>query len=163
MSTEIWHHRFFWWQIHLESCTANVTKSQFHTNLTLIDNPTLKTSFHYRSQTNLREGNVFTPVCLTFCSQGGCLPLSLGGVCLWVREGRSRGVSDTPRQTPRGRHPQVDRRTSPPGRHPQETATETGSTHFTRMHSCSMKSQTTSRRLKLKFRSNRKFHSFVCI
>ena len=78
------------------------------------DNPTLKTSFHYRSQTNLREGNVFTPVCLTFCSQGGCLPLSLGGVCLWVREGRSRGVSDTPRQTPRGRHPQVDTRTSPP-------------------------------------------------
>ena len=29
--------------------------------------------FFYRPQTKLRKGNVFTPVCQSFCSQGGCL------------------------------------------------------------------------------------------
>ena len=34
---------------------------------------------HYRPQTKLREGNVFTPVCQSFCSQGGCLPQCMLG------------------------------------------------------------------------------------
>ena len=36
---------------------------------------------HYRPQTKLREGNVFTPVCRSFCSQGmGCIPACNGPV-----------------------------------------------------------------------------------
>ena len=30
-------------------------------------------SIHYRPQTKLRKGNVFTPVCQSFCSRGVCL------------------------------------------------------------------------------------------
>ena len=44
-------------------------------------------------KTKLREGNVFTPVCQSFCSPGGCLPL--------VRRGGSATPgADTPWQTP---------------------------------------------------------------
>ena len=32
----------------------------------------------YRLQTKLRKGNVFTPVCQSFCSQGACMA---GGMC----------------------------------------------------------------------------------
>ena len=47
---------------------------------------------YYRPQTKLREGNVFTPVCQSFCSPGGCLPL-VGG-------GSATPRADTHRQTP---------------------------------------------------------------
>ena len=47
--------------------------------------------FHYRPQTKLREGNVFTPVCRSFCSAGGLsgsgprgMWLWIQGMCLWV-------------------------------------------------------------------------------
>ena len=132
-----------------------MSKSQFHTNLTLIVNLTLKTSFNYRQQTKLREGNVFTPVCQSFCSQEGVWPWALW-VCLPLGPGEG-GVW----QTPPGRHP-LDRHFQgrPP---PKEPVTEAGGTHPTGMHPCHMKSQTTSRRLKFKFRWNRKFQSFVCI
>ena len=55
-------------------------------------------SYIYCPKTKLREGNVFTPVCQSFCSRGGCLPLVGGGSATppWA---------DTPRQTPLGRHP----------------------------------------------------------
>ena len=43
--------------------------------------------YFYRLQTKLRKGNVFTPVCQSFCSQGGCLPQCMLGY------------------TPLGRHP----------------------------------------------------------
>ena len=32
----------------------------------------------YRPQTKLRKCNVFTPVCQSFCSQGGCIPACTG-------------------------------------------------------------------------------------
>ena len=32
------------------------------------------TIYYYRPQTKLRKGNVFTPVCQSFCSQGGSAP-----------------------------------------------------------------------------------------
>ena len=35
--------------------------------------------YFYRPQTKLRKGNVFTPVCQSFCSQGGCLPQCILG------------------------------------------------------------------------------------
>ena len=54
------------------------------------------------SATMLRQGNVFTPVCQSFCS---------GGVCLW-----SGGVSATHTPPPRQTHPLSQ--TSPLGRHP---------------------------------------------
>ena len=46
--------------------------------------------YYYRPQMKLREGNVFTPVCQSFCSQGG-LPKCM--------------LEYTPRETPWGRHP----------------------------------------------------------
>ena len=49
-----------------------------------------KLLYFYRPQTKLREGNVFTPVCLSFCSQGGCLPQCMLGYT----------TTTTPRQTP---------------------------------------------------------------
>ena len=35
--------------------------------------------YFYCPQTKLRKGNVFTPVCQSFCSQGGCLPQCILG------------------------------------------------------------------------------------
>ena len=34
----------------------------------------------YHPQTKLREGNVFKPVCQSFCLHRGCLPLGPGGI-----------------------------------------------------------------------------------
>ena len=71
-----------------------------------------KSSCFYRQQTKLWKGNVFTPVCQSFCSQGGgCLPQCLLGY--------------TP--FPLGRHP-------PP---PLQTATAADGAHPTGMHTCS--------------------------
>ena len=39
-------------------------------------------AFNYCPQTKLREGNVFTPVCESFCSQGGGIT---GGWRAWQR------------------------------------------------------------------------------
>ena len=60
-------------------------------------------------QTKLRKGNVFTPVCQSFCSAGGggCLPQCM------------LGYTNTPGQTP-----------------PQQTATAADGTYPTGMHSC---------------------------
>ena len=51
----------------------------------------------YRPQTKWQKGNVFTPVCQSFCSHGGCLPQCM------------LGYTPPPGQTPLIRHP--------PGRH----------------------------------------------
>ena len=41
------------------------------------------TCHFYRPHTKLREGNVFTPVCMSFCSQGGtCVTCIAGGACM---------------------------------------------------------------------------------
>ena len=75
----------------------------------------------YRPQTKLREGNIFTPVCQSFCSGAEVYtPL------------------DTPRQTthldsPLGRHPSLGRHNTTP---PPEMTTEAGGMHPTGMHSC---------------------------
>ena len=61
-----------------------------------------------RPQTKLRKGNVFTPVCQSFCSRGG------GEVSVLVHagihpQGRHPPWTDTPWQTPPlGRHPRTD-------------------------------------------------------
>ena len=52
----------------------------------------------YRRQTKLRKGNIFTPICQSFCSQGGCTP---------------------PTQTSPGRHP-LSGQTPLPNRHPPD-------------------------------------------
>ena len=60
--------------------------------------------FIYRRQTKLRKGNVFTPVCQSFCSQGGYV---------------HAGIHPPPRQagTPLGRQVPTDRQAdTPPGR-----------------------------------------------
>ena len=70
---------------------------------------TTTTVSFYRPQTKLRKGNVFTPVCQSFCSWGGLSQCMLG-------------------YTPLGRPPL--------GRHPQQKATAADGTHHTGMHSC---------------------------
>ena len=47
----------------------------------------------YRPQTKLRKGNVFTPFCQSFCSQGGCLPQYMLGYV----PGQTPAWADTPR------------------------------------------------------------------
>ena len=71
---------------------------------------------HYRLQTKLRKGNVFTSVCQEFCSQGG-------------------GVHHAPwADTPPGQtHPE---QTPPRTDTPRQTATAVDGTHPTGMHSC---------------------------
>ena len=62
---------------------------------------------NYRPQTKLWKGNVFTPVCQSFCSYGGCLPQCMLGYTLpWA-------------DTPLGRHPlPLGRYPPPPGQTP---------------------------------------------
>ena len=87
--------------------------------------------------TKLRQGNVFTPVCLSFCSQG------VGGVC------------HPPSRHPPGRHPlgrlpwadppgqtppcpvHAGIHTPPPGQCMLGYSQQAGGTHPTGMHSCS--------------------------
>ena len=58
--------------------------------------------YHYRPQTKLRKGNVFTPVCQSFCSQGG-LPSAYWDTPPWVD---TPWADTSPGQTPLlGRHP----------------------------------------------------------
>ena len=78
----------------------------------------------YRPQTKLRKGNALTPVCQSFCSDGGCLPQCMLGYTPWA---------DTPPgQTPPGRHPPGR---YPPGQTPLQTPPADG-THPIGMHSC---------------------------
>ena len=84
--------------------------------------------------TKLRQGNIFTPVCQSFCSQGVSAS-GLGGVC-----------QTPPRQTPP--HPgQIPPGQTPPwadtplGRHPPARCMlgygqQAGGTHPTGMHTC---------------------------
>ena len=58
--------------------------------------------------TKLRQGNVFTPVCQSFCSQGE-------GVYLWSRG----GVCHTPGQTPPSGQTPPGQTAPPPGQTPQ--------------------------------------------
>ena len=67
---------------------------------------------YYRPQTKLQEGNVFTPVCHSFCSKGGLSQHAIYRGC-----------------TSPGRHPH---RQTPP-----KTAAEAGGIHPTGMHSSS--------------------------
>ena len=76
--------------------------------------------FYYRPQTKLRKGNVFTPVCQSFCSQGGLLQCMLGYTTPLGRPPLGRHI-------PLGKHP-----------HPKQTATAADGTHSTGMHSCSL-------------------------
>ena len=73
--------------------------------------------YHYRPQTKLRKGNVFTPVCQSFCTQGGVCPSACWNTPPWA-------------DTPPGQTP-------PLGRHPShKMATAADDTHSTGMHSC---------------------------
>ena len=95
----------------------------------------------------LRQGNVFTPVCQSFRSQG------------WGSASVHAGIH--PRvDTPLGRHP--------PGRHPPwvdtppplgQTATAADGTHPTGMHSCIYRN-TQQHDVKDSQRSDRHFKSF---
>ena len=69
-------------------------------------------------------GKVMFYTCLSFCSQGGCLPLGLGGGCLPLGLG---GVDTPLGRHPSGRHP-------PEQTPPAEMTIEAGSTHPTGMH-----------------------------
>ena len=88
---------------------------------------------------SLGQGNVFTPVCQSFCSQGE--EHSLGVHPLGRHPPRQ---TPPPGQKPQGRHhlplgrnPKAD---TPLARHPPspETATEAGGMHPTGIHSCLM-------------------------
>ena len=105
----------------------------------------------YRPQAKFRKGNVFTPVCQSFCSWGAV-------VCLracWDTHpmGRHPTGQTPPRQTPPGRHPlgrhlgrhPLDRHpwADAPGQTPPspvhadiDMATAADGTHPTGMHSC---------------------------
>ena len=69
---------------------------------------------YYRPQTKLRKGNVFTPVCQSFCSQGVCIPACTGHTL----PGQTLPLGRHPpgRHPPRQTHSWAD--THPPGRHP---------------------------------------------
>ena len=88
----------------------------------------------YRPQTKLRKGNVFTPVCQSFCSQGST-PVH-AGICHpqgrhlpWAAPWQTPPWADTPRQTTPW--------AQPPGETPhKQTATAADGTYPTGMHSC---------------------------
>ena len=60
-------------------------------------------SFHYRPRTKLRKGNVFTPVCQSFCSQEWCLPQCM-------LENTPLGRHHPGQKNHLGRHPAPSRR-----------------------------------------------------
>ena len=89
---------------------------------------------NYRPQTKLLKGNVFTPVCQSFCSQGGegacpsaCWDTSLPGQTPLIKH-TPLGRHLLGRHTPLGRHPSGQTPPSrpasrPPDRHPPWTDT----------------------------------------
>ena len=54
---------------------------------------------NYRPQTMLWKGNVFTPVCQSFCSQGGSAPVHAGIPCHPPSPDRHPPQADSPMQT----------------------------------------------------------------
>ena len=108
--------------------------------------------FHYRPKRSFGQGYIFTPVCHSFCSQGGC-----GHLTSRPPQTRPPLGPDLPRdQTSPGTRPpwtrppwdQTSPGTRPPGpdppdqtRHPPEKQTleygrRSAGTHPTGMHSC---------------------------
>ena len=79
-------------------------------------------TYYNRLQTKFRKGNVFTPVCQSFCSQGGLSASVHAGI--HTAPGRPPWAD-----TPLGRHPSL---ADPP----LQTATAADGTHPTEMHSC---------------------------
>ena len=59
---------------------------------------------YYRPLTKLRKGNVFTPVCQSFCSGGGCLPQCMLG-CTTPPGQSPPGQTPPWAYHPLGRHP----------------------------------------------------------
>ena len=80
-------------------------------------------SFH-RPQTNVREGNAFTPVYQSFCSEGSLSQHAIVKGCTPLGRHLPGQTPPPPRQTPPGKQP-----SSP-------MATEAGGTHPTGMLSC---------------------------
>ena len=72
---------------------------------------------YYRPQRSCGQGNIFTPVCHSFCSQGGVLPQWMLGYHL------------PPEQTP-------PRSRQPPGKQTPAYGLRAAGTHPTGMHSC---------------------------
>ena len=111
------------YQTKLQVSVARLEKHDY-TDIGYLRNPLVLSRFHYRPQTKLRKGNVFTPVCQSFCSRGG-------GISACTGQTPPRADTPAPGQTPPtppGRHP--------PGRQPPAATTADG-THSTGMHSCS--------------------------
>ena len=81
----------------------------------------------YRPQRSCGQGNIFTPVCHSFCSQGGgCLPQCMLG---YDPPGADTPLgADTPRSRP------------PPGKYASANGLRAAGTHPTWMHSCLKKS-----------------------
>ena len=110
----------------------------------LLGNPRPVTEYHYRPQTKLRNGNVFTSVCQEFYPQeGGVHPLGRQAPRQTLPSRQTPPSQTPPRQAdnPLGRQtaPWANTpRLIPPGRHPHphQTATRADGTHPTRMHSC---------------------------
>ena len=101
---------------------SNTVSRPFGNTSRLMTKCPSRIKFYYRPQTKLRKGNVFTPVCQSFCSGGGCLPSAY-----WVYTplGRHPTWADTPwadttleAHTPLLKHPPGS--TTPPSRRPQQ-------------------------------------------
>ena len=93
----------------------------------------------YRPQRSCGQGNIFTPVCHSFCSEGGCLPQCMLGYHLPPREQTPLGA-----EPPMSRPPPRDQThtpgadtTPPPGKLTPEYGLRAAGTHPTGMHSCS--------------------------
>ena len=103
----------------------------------------LTNRFHYQPQRSCGQGNIFTPVCHSFCSQGGCLPQCMLGY--HTPAGADTPPEQTPldqtpqeqtphwEQTPPGtRHPHPPRNRHKPGtRHPPGPDTDPQGTKYT--------------------------------
>ena len=62
------------WTVTTPSCRRRQTASMYRSSASTRRNISSVRTLHYRSPTKLREGNVFSPVCLSFC-------LFAGGPC----------------------------------------------------------------------------------
>ena len=63
---------------------------------------------YYWPQRSCGQGNIFTPVCHSFCSQGGCLPQCMLGYHTPWEQTHTPPGADTPipqADTPQSRHP----------------------------------------------------------
>ena len=92
---------------------SNTVSRPFGNTSRLMTKCASRIKFYYRPQTKLRKGNVFTPVCQSFCSWG-CLPSACWDTPPWQTP---PGRHPPGRHTPLGRHPPW-KHTSPPGSTP---------------------------------------------